>query len=377
MSHARMSIIPSLAKRATVPGLAKKATRTVAAPERTRAIIFPVLKCPNRLIPTTAPCRLWWMLWASRLASKSSLTRRFGSDQAFCRLQVAALARKRKPEEQTVAQATELEHLRTRLANRIRAWTRRQAVQMASAVQRVQQLQQQQQVEYRGRSADLPPEELLIVLPSSFGEAERELLLLTELADIEYQLRMGSATDALRDMRHELRLLTFQRQTTAKYTNSQTYTSRNQSILATIRGRLEGAVARYRLDRIALLALGVKPGLVRELKKDDVKELQEWAFDTPLQHGQKKRKVPWIWLTEGIAEECQDPAVGLESEKLNFNLRSPCSHGTHSYSCGVHAGRGAVPTLDRGAPPAGRGDAAGIGVLRLYGSSLAGPCCHG
>ncbi|KIJ43319.1 hypothetical protein M422DRAFT_47947 [Sphaerobolus stellatus SS14] len=99
--------------------------------------------------------------------------------------------------QQTIVQKKDLEASRRKLAKLLDNWTSNLSDFMPSdALQEIE------------RPYSLPEEETLR-LPSDFEHKDQERLGLKELAEIEYQLRIGVAYDALNKLRNALGLKSF------------------------------------------------------------------------------------------------------------------------------------------------------------------------
>lgn len=200
----------------------------------------------------------------------------------------------------TERQQLDLEKARDSLTRRIVTWRRSQAVHMSHAMALAEAAIKKHSDGYAAKEESVPPEAEPLILPSHFLPSVRTQKGLDNLASIEQSLRLGSATDALRDLRSELRLTSALLHFKGVQLRGQAQGTRARQRLKTSEGRMQEAAARYRRARTALISLGVDAALVRELRVEDIKRMAEWAFDDGLTVGEGHRELPWIWLVDGI-----------------------------------------------------------------------------
>lgn len=137
-----------------------------------------------------------------------------------------------------------------------------------------------------------------ITLPSSFNDAQRQVLGLSRLAKIEIDLRIGHGHDALDKLRKALGVRSFlTRQTRSQQSGYSSYT-RGQAEIRRAQSVVKQWGHTYRRNWDALVALDINPsdpmlkGL-QELKSSDLKLLGAWLDDE--QYRNPQSNLPWIW----------------------------------------------------------------------------------
>lgn len=217
-------------------------------------------------------------------------------------------------EDGTVAQQKELATSRLALHRQIQAWRRLQPTYMGTAMGAVERRMDEQQTSGDVDSAPLQPEGQYIILPSHFNAPFRKAHHLELLANIELNLRLGAATDCIRSIRHELRYRAAVHRFQSGGFASQRVNTRSLAKLKVVQNRIDHHAAAYRRHREALLSLGLSPEVVPELQASDIVSLNKWTFGDKMETGEKNRKISWLWLTEGISEECKNDENALEGK---------------------------------------------------------------
>ena len=217
-------------------------------------------------------------------------------------------------EDGTIAQQKEITTARSALQRQIQSWRLLQPTHMGAAMSAVEQRMDEQRTIQDIAGTPLQPEGLYIVLPSHFMAPFRKAHHLEVLANIELNIRLGAATDCIRSIRNELRYRAAVHRFQSNGFNSQRQNTRSIAKLNTVQNRVDHHAAAYRRHREALLVLGVSKDNAPELRSNDIVALNKWSFGDAMETGQKDRQISWLWLTEGIAEECKTDANALEGE---------------------------------------------------------------
>jgi len=265
----------------------------------------------------------------------------------------------------TVAQRTGLTAARSGLQRQIHAWRRLQPTHMGTAMPAVEQRMDEQRVQYDMTEKPLQPEELYIILPSRFPASFRKAHGLERLATTELNLRLGAATDCIRSIRHELRYRAAVHRFQSTAFASQRINTRSLAKLKGVQNRIDHHAAAYRRHREALLALGVSPQAAPELLASDIVALNKWTFGDKMETGEKNRKISWLWLTEGIAEECKNDEFALEGTSIFFVTRYVHSFLLHRHARGVYAVARVCPPMAGGGRFALRGDGQDANLLHV------------
>jgi hypothetical protein len=142
------------------------------------------------------------------------------------------------------------------------------------------------------------PEQELLFLPSSFQHLERERLGLTELAGIEYDLRMGQAYDALEELRTRIKIFNTNLDFKKRNVFGQGPNTRAQQYLCTLSEDKISAADKYRRVRAALLRLGLSE---HDTSLCALHDSELWGKDTsrPARLGDSQKEEPWFW-TVGV-----------------------------------------------------------------------------
>jgi hypothetical protein len=127
----------------------------------------------------------------------------------------------------------------------------------------------------------VPVSQILLHLPSSIPEADRERVAPSATYTAEADLRYGQAMDALNELRRQLRTRTCTNRFRIKNITGQRASTQARTMQKGIDGRVKLAAAKYRSAHAAHLAL-IGPGewekTLRELRPDDVRALNERAL---------------------------------------------------------------------------------------------------
>lgn len=144
--------------------------------------------------------------------------------------------------------------------------------------------------------------EIPLWLPSQIREHVKFDL---HYAHIEWELRVGQASEAITSLRRELFLHTHLRNFKSGFSRGQTANTRAQNALSTVNRRMAAHAADYRAARSALQSLSITlergAEMVRfpELGREDIRGLSE--IDPKKSEG--TTKVSWIWTMEGLTVE--------------------------------------------------------------------------
>src|SRR5260221_10493709 len=90
------------------------------------------------------------------------------------------------------------------------------------------------------------PESASLFMPSALSQSARSTLLLTELAEMETQLRFSQATDALSDLRKHLFVRSGLASYKRKHARGQTTTMRTRGLLDAQDDHINAIVSKYR-----------------------------------------------------------------------------------------------------------------------------------
>ena len=143
---------------------------------------------------------------------------------------------------------------------------------------------------------EVPIEQVMVWLPSSFSKSERVQLGLEQVAEVEAELREGQANVALESLRASLaeKLLRFR--TEVKPAKSQRTMTRAWDSIHRADRQIRGAAQCYRLARTALEGLGVSSKLLErygEIQKKDLKMSRDIVEENRV--GQRSWELPWFW----------------------------------------------------------------------------------
>lgn len=164
------------------------------------------------------------------------------------------------------------------------------------------------------------PELESLFLPSAFRQSSaREKLGLAELAEVEYELRLGQAYDALNDVRTKIKIFNTNLDYKKHNVFGQRSNTRAHQYLQTLSVDKVSAADKYRQARQALLILGL-PKNDESLRPLHDHEL--WGKDTSHlgQLGDTKREEPWFW-TVGIPSRLSKTEQTEWSVECEFLMR--------------------------------------------------------
>lgn len=162
------------------------------------------------------------------------------------------------------------------------------------------------------------PEDEVLELPSSYSTGFFQQFGITSLAQIEYDIRLGDAYDAIDDIRTSIHI--YNASTHEKRTQifGQRPITRALTILNSLKNDTRACAKRYGASYTALLALGLPED--SELKP--IKDHDLWGKDMTLtaKQGDSKRKEPWYWVI-GKPRDVSDDAWELECKHSFYKLR--------------------------------------------------------
>ncbi|KIJ45389.1 hypothetical protein M422DRAFT_251162 [Sphaerobolus stellatus SS14] len=188
--------------------------------------------------------------------------------------------------------------------------------------------------------SDAYPEEESLRLPSNLAQEDHDRLGLTELAETEYQLRIGVAYDALKNLRSALGLKSFLVRRKRELASGQGVLTRSESAIARAGMQVNKWKEVYRRSRKAMIRLkgsvdSIDPKL-KNLRDDDCIMLSKWMEQHRYWQSQGERaeaeavdsgnggrtELPWIWKmnqpvegNDSIAQAiqgCTSEAIRLE-----------------------------------------------------------------
>ncbi|KAJ7716210.1 hypothetical protein B0H16DRAFT_1801736 [Mycena metata] len=209
-------------------------------------------------------------------------------------------------------QRARVQEMRIAFFTKLAGFRRLQAIYMPAAVSELQ-------AEEDARDGELPPpkaEEVKLYLPSGLSRAQQEDGCRKGLAKMEGRLREGQCADALKQLRGRLHtkkyLLLFRE---GGGSAGQKASTRAQTLIERVGERVDGAAAKYRRAREALIALrGVSAcEAFRELKQSDIELDEEHDVDVTVRKklgsigsrsrraavSSKKKTFSWIWTADG------------------------------------------------------------------------------
>jgi hypothetical protein len=182
-------------------------------------------------------------------------------------------------------------------------------------------------------------EDTKLHMPSDLSDADRRKYCPNGLAAIEDRLRYGEASDALENLRHQLRTRSFTNRFKVANVTGQIHNTRARETQAGIDNKVRACAIQYRRARAALLKLrgngswedvlkvldhsDVRALNERELtaqEKEDVRRLRERnglvleadevdvekVVATVVAVGEGQRRPSWIWFTGNIHEGVND-----------------------------------------------------------------------
>ena len=164
------------------------------------------------------------------------------------------------------------------------------------------------------------PELENLFLPSSFQRSsDRKKLGLAELAELEYELRLGQAYDALDDIRTKIKIFNTNLDYKKHNIFGQQSNTRARQYLQTLSVDKVSAADKYRQARQALLILGLSK---TDQSLRPLYDHELWGKDTShlAQLGDTKREEPWFW-TVGIPSQLSKSEQTEWSVECEFLMR--------------------------------------------------------
>jgi hypothetical protein len=158
--------------------------------------------------------------------------------------------------------------------------------------------------EWEEEDAEVPVENIRLLLPSSFTEAERDKMGLEKVAEMEAELREGQANDALEALRDSLAEKSLRFRTEVKPAKSQKTMTRAWDSIHKADKQIRGAVRCYCLAHNALKKLGVANELLvkyQEIQKKDLKMSRDVVEENRV--GQRSAELPWFWRLDNKCDE--------------------------------------------------------------------------
>ncbi|KAJ3565830.1 hypothetical protein NP233_g7389 [Leucocoprinus birnbaumii] len=162
---------------------------------------------------------------------------------------------------------------------------------------------------------NIRPEKEQLHLPSSFNEEQRQALEMGKIAEIEYEIRLGQAYDAIDSLRTAVYLYNSAMIKKRKHVRGTRYNTRANTILNQLSDDKYGCAQVYRLAYRALVSLGLsEDSLLQPLHRD-----QLWGRDmTRVQGpGESSTPEPWWWMVGKPADTCQE-AWHIECQVIFF-----------------------------------------------------------
>lgn len=139
------------------------------------------------------------------------------------------------------------------------------------------------------------PEKDLLFMPSCFTAESRNKFSLGALAQVEYELRMGQAFDALGEIRTAIKTLNWNLQIKREAIHGSGPLTKAQNFLRTLSNDIQLAADTYRRARAALVMLGMPEDhpTLKTLQKSDLfgKSGQQVLM------GDSKLRDSWFWTT--------------------------------------------------------------------------------
>ncbi|KAJ7029322.1 hypothetical protein C8F04DRAFT_1264984 [Mycena alexandri] len=193
--------------------------------------------------------------------------------------------------------------------------------------------------------AEREPEAVRLFMPSEMGDkTKREKACAVGLAEVEAELRVGEAREALEELRQGLRTRTMTNRYRLRHCTGQRLLTRGQGILRQINVKIHKTKLRYRYARHALTRLKEHGPWERELKvleESDVRALNERALTEEeaaqrrgvhdykeigeeggiaalgaVALGEGRRTLSWIWYTAKTTEP--DEAELVEALRVEW-----------------------------------------------------------
>lgn len=151
---------------------------------------------------------------------------------------------------------------------------------------------------------EIPPESLLLPLPSTFADNDSEIAI--QLRDLERELRTGQAHDALKQLR---KALAFKLALTRERGIGQAQREglRTPAVFKRVEDDIRSAAIRYRAAYSALTKLGLgEQSDFQILTPQDISIAQVFSPNRPLGRGYDIQDISWIWRMRGVGAETQD-----------------------------------------------------------------------
>jgi hypothetical protein len=182
------------------------------------------------------------------------------------------------------------------------------------------------------------PEDVPLLLPSSFNASNRPLICPDDLSDIERQLRFAQAHDSIEAIRYHLRLRSHTNGFKIKNVSGQGASTQAREILDTISDKVRVSAGKYRRARAAYLALegrGEWEQTYRVLEEKDLRGLHEKSITS--REAEERR-----FVTEAArAEDLEDPGLYESTEGPDNSEAVRLGEGYRAlswiwYSVGAH-----------------------------------------
>ncbi|KAJ3562098.1 hypothetical protein NP233_g9786 [Leucocoprinus birnbaumii] len=159
-----------------------------------------------------------------------------------------------------------------------------------------------------------------LYLPSSFDKERRQALDIGKIAEIEYQIRLGQAYDAIDSLRTAVYLYNSAKIQKRKHVRGNCYNTRANTILNQLSDDKYGCAQVYRLAYQALISLGLaEDSLLQPLHRD-----QLWGHDMTRMQGPGESSIPepWWWMVGKPPDTCQE-AWHIELDRVRwFRMRA-------------------------------------------------------
>jgi hypothetical protein len=254
-------------------------------------------------------------------------------------------------QKQTLLQTTSIVERRTVLLKRIQRFREIQQVYMPSFDPKNSAHLERLASPDPARPAHV--EDCKLYMPSELSELDRHRYCPAGLAAMEDRLRYAEASDALEDLRHQLRTRSFTNRFKVANVTGQIHNTRARETQHRIDDKVRSAELRYRRARWALLNLrgkgawedtlqvlehsDVRALNERELtaqEKEDIRRVREKAgiivdgdevnaervAATVAAVGEGQRRPSWIWFTGNSFEDMNDPLTRAGKSKVCFLL---------------------------------------------------------
>jgi len=160
-------------------------------------------------------------------------------------------------------------------------------------------------------AATTHPEDAKLKLPSSYDAPQGQQSSTKTLAEIEYEIRLGYAYDAINDLRTTIHIYNASVREKKSQVFGQHPATRASAILTSLKDDIRDCAKQYRLSYKALQALGLpKNSELKPIGDDDL-----WGKDmtSMAKPGDSKRREPWYWVI-GKPRDLSDAAWELECE---------------------------------------------------------------